>query len=119
MQDKEILEKLLNDEKELSSLLNTFACECANVKIKNLFLNLLDTTQANQQKVFNMMQNNGYYKVKNATAEQVKQVHKKFAKEKFFMYLFYIKNLPKKNLCRNQRRKDEINLHSSLLFYFF
>ena len=39
MQDKEILEDLLNDEKELSSLLNTFACECANVKLKNLFLN--------------------------------------------------------------------------------
>ena len=104
MQDKEILEDLLNDEKELSSLLNTFACECANVKLKNLFLNLLDTTQANQQKVFNMMQNNGYYQVKNATAEQVKQVHKKFAKgEKMrliffhlFSFIFFKKGLTKK-----------------------
>ena len=83
MKNKEILEDIKKNKKELSSLLNTFACECANVKLKNLFLNLLDTTQANQQKVFNMMQNNGYYQVKNATAEQVKQVHKKFAKEKF------------------------------------
>lgn len=32
MQDKEILEDLLNDEKELSSLLNTFACECSKCK---------------------------------------------------------------------------------------
>ena len=83
MQDKEILEDLLNDEKELSSLLNTFACECANLKLKNLFLDLLDTTQNNQQKVFTVMQNNGYYQVKNANMEQIKQVHKKFAKEKF------------------------------------
>ena len=112
MQDKEILEDLLNDEKELSSLLNTFACECANVKLKNLFLNLLDTTQANQQKVFNMMQNNGYYQVKNATAEQVKQVHKKICQRKIcvvtkgekmrliffhlFSFIFFKKGLTKK-----------------------
>ncbi len=83
MQDKEILEDLLNDEKELSTLLNTFACECVNVKLKNLFLDLLDETQNNQQKVFNLMQDSGFYQVKNATQEQVKQVHKKFVKEKF------------------------------------
>ncbi len=83
MQDKEILEDLLNDEKELSTLLNTFASECVNVKLKNLFLDMLDNTQNKQQKVFALMQSNGYYQVKNANAEQIKQVHKKFAKEKF------------------------------------
>ncbi len=83
MQDKEILEDLLNDEKELATLLNTFALECANVKLKNLLLDMLDDTQDNQQKVFNFMQNNGFYQVKNANAEQVKQVYKKFIKEEF------------------------------------
>ncbi len=83
MQDKEILEDLLNDEKELAMLLNTFACECANVKLKNLLLDVLEDTQDNQQKVFTCMQNNGFYQVKNANAEQVKQVYKKFSKEEF------------------------------------
>ena len=83
MQDKEILEDLLNDEKELATLLNTFALECANVKLKNLLLDMLDDTQDNRQKVFNFMQNNGFYQVKNANAEQVKQVYKKFIKEEF------------------------------------
>lgn len=83
MQDKEILMDLLNTEKELSTLLNTFASECVSIKLKDTFLDLLDESHNSQQRLFALMQKNGYYTVKNATAEQIKQVNKKFAKEKF------------------------------------
>lgn len=83
MEDKEILTDLLNTEKELSALLNTFASECVSVKLKDTFLNCLDDSHTTQQKMFDLMQKNGYYTVKNATAEQIKQVNKKFSKENF------------------------------------
>ncbi len=83
MEDKEILTDLLNTEKELSTLLNTFASECASPKLRTTLLSFLDESHASQTKLFDCMQKNGYYQVKNATKEQIKQVNKKFSQEKF------------------------------------
>lgn len=83
MEDKEILTDLLNTEKELSALLNTFASECASPKLRTTFLNILDESHMSQTRLFDCMQKNGYYQVKNATKEQIKQVNKKFSQEKF------------------------------------
>ena len=101
MEDKEILTDLLNTEKELSALLNTFASECASPKLRTTFLNILDESHMSQTKLFDCMQKNGYYQVKNATKEQIKQV----------------KNFHKKNLYVNTYISNF--LIRSCFFYYF
>jgi hypothetical protein len=79
MGDKEYVFDSLQSQKKVSEGYNTFASECANVNLKNDFLNILRDEQQIEYELFCELQNRGWYQVQPAPQPQVEQAKQKFA----------------------------------------
>ena len=78
MGDKELVHDGLLSQKQITAAYNTFAGECANVKMRDEFLNILKEEHEIQSGLFSCMQSNGWYTVENAQPQKVDQTRHKF-----------------------------------------
>jgi len=77
--DKEILTDALHSEKEATKLYNMMANECANPKLRNLIMELLQQEHDLQFEVFNDMQSRDMYPVPPAEQTKIAQTKKTYA----------------------------------------
>jgi spore coat protein CotF len=78
LEDKEILTDMLAAQKQETNHYNLFACECANMDLKNETLKILHDEQNMQSAVFCEMQKRGWYPTCPAPQKQVDQARTKF-----------------------------------------
>lgn len=78
MQDKEMMNDSLSTQKELTSVYNTFANECAMVALRNEMLNILKEEHEIQATVFAEMQQRGWYQTPLAQDQKVQSAKQKF-----------------------------------------
>ncbi len=71
--DKEKMTDVLMSQKFVTGNYNNFANECAHPEIKRLALDILSEEHDIQHDIFVEMQNHGWYQVKAATCDAIKQ----------------------------------------------
>ena len=78
MSDKEYLNDSLATQKYVTSNYNTFAGECANQKLKNDFMTILNEEHAIQNDLFTDMNSHGWYPVEPADQNCIQKAKQKF-----------------------------------------
>lgn len=78
MGEKEILNDLLNTEKQLITTYSTAVTESSCANMRQLLLRNITQLSDDQYNVFNTMVNKGYYQKKDAQDQDVQQAKQKF-----------------------------------------
>ena len=76
--DQAILDDALISQKFLTDDYNEFACECANVQLRNEFMNILNEEHQIQADVFDEMKKRGWYPTPQAQQQKIQQAKHKF-----------------------------------------
>lgn len=69
--DKEILNVLLDEHKLAASSLTNLVLESTNQFLRNDVTNILTKTFQHQKQIFDLMSQKGYYKVQNASSQDI------------------------------------------------
>ncbi|MDF2614747.1 MAG: Coat domain protein [Clostridia bacterium] len=77
--DKEMLNDALITEKALTADYNSYSNECANKKVRNALLQILNEEHEIQADVFNEMHARGFYPILSAEEQMINQAKQKFA----------------------------------------
>ncbi len=80
MSEQQIMADLLSSEKFMTSIYNTFCCECATPAVKNCLCSLLQDEHRMQDRLFCEMSNRGWYPVEKAEDQKVNSARMKFEK---------------------------------------
>ncbi|MCD8367111.1 MAG: spore coat protein [Clostridiales bacterium] len=78
MNDQERLTDLLLTEKKMSGNYNTYASECTNAKLRNSFLQMLQSGHTTQTELYDASASRGWYKTTQADSARVGEVKQKF-----------------------------------------
>jgi spore coat protein CotF len=78
MGEKEILNDMLNTEKEIVKLYSTAVTESSCANMRQVLLRNITQTSDDQFNIFNAMVNKGYYQKKDAQDQDVQQAKQKF-----------------------------------------
>lgn len=78
MEEKYMIENLLNASKTMISLFQHAAVESTTPKIHDEFVALLDDTLAIQHEIYSAMSDKGWYKGEKAETKQIEKVVKKY-----------------------------------------
>ncbi len=76
--EKEILNDILNTEKEILKAYSTAVTESSCANMRQLLLRNITQVSDDQYNVFNTMVNKGYYQKKDAQDQDVQQAKQKF-----------------------------------------
>lgn len=76
--DKEIMDDILNSQKHITGVYNTFSNECVNQKLQDDMLKILKEEHAIQFSVFSDMQKKGWYNPCAAQAQMIDETKTKF-----------------------------------------
>lgn len=76
--DREILDDLLNSQKLITGVYNTYSNECVNPQLQNDFLDILRDEHNIQFTVYNDMQKRGWYSTEAAQSQKVNETKTKF-----------------------------------------
>ncbi|MGI6005792.1 MAG: spore coat protein [Christensenellales bacterium] len=79
MNDKDLMEELLNGLKGAAGLYLHGTIESSTENVHSAFDQALDETLAMQNSVYNKMSEKGWYPMQNAPQEQINQVQRKFS----------------------------------------
>lgn len=79
--EKDLMTDLLNSQKNITSVYNTYANECATPELKSDFMKILNEEHQIQHDVFCEMQKRGWYAPQAADQNQVNQVKQKYQAE--------------------------------------
>jgi len=71
--DKDMLNDILNTEKQLVSVYASFLCECADMDGRQVFAGNLNQTAQDQYATFQLMQQKGWYQTEQAQKQKVDQ----------------------------------------------
>lgn len=74
MSEQDLLNDLLNQEKQLMSNYSTFISEASCENLRKVLTNQFNQTCQDQYQVFDQMRQKGYYQTKDAQAQEVQQV---------------------------------------------
>ena len=77
--ERDILQVCLNETKHLASSLNIYIQEATNEQLRRDYMTALGDVYSQEQQLFNVMQQKGYYNVKNANPQEISQVKNKFS----------------------------------------
>ena len=77
--DKELLQLALENAKYTAAAVNTFALEASSDTLRRDYLTVLGDVHNQQQQIFDVMQQKGYYNVKNANPQDIAQVKSQFS----------------------------------------
>jgi spore coat protein F len=78
MGEKEILNDLLNTEKEIMKLYSSAVTESSCPNMRQVLMRNITQTADDQFNIFNIMVNKGYYQKKDAQEQDVQQAKQKF-----------------------------------------
>ena len=78
MTEQELLNDLLNQEKQLMSSYATFIQEASCENLRKVLTNQFNQTSQDQYQVFDSMRQKGYYQAKDAQAQDVQQAKDTF-----------------------------------------
>lgn len=79
--DREILQLCLNECKHKASSLNIYIQEATNEQLRRDYMTVLGDVYSQEQQLFDLMQQKGYYNVKNASAQDITQAQSKFSNQ--------------------------------------
>jgi len=78
MTEQDLLNDLLNQEKQLMSSYATFIQEASCENLRKILSNQFNQVSQDQYQVFDQMRQKGYYQAKDAQAQEVQQVKDTF-----------------------------------------
>ena len=81
LSDRDILQLALNETKYTASAINAFALEAASDTLRRDYLTILGDVHSREKQLFDLMQQKGYYNVKNASPQDISQVQSKFSSQ--------------------------------------
>ena len=76
--DKDILQLALNESKHAAETLNASILESSNEQLRRDYMTILGDIYNQQKQIFDMMQQKGYYKMQNASEQEISQAQSKF-----------------------------------------
>lgn len=79
LSERELLQLALNETKLTAAAINTFALESSSDTLRRDYLTILGDVHNEQKQIYDMMQQKGYYNVKNASPQDIAQVQSKFS----------------------------------------
>lgn len=77
--DRDALQIALNESKHMAQSVNTFILEATNDQLRRDYMTVLGDIYSQQKEIFDMMQQKGYYSVKNADPQAIAQAQNKFS----------------------------------------
>ncbi|MBO5416555.1 MAG: spore coat protein [Clostridia bacterium] len=77
--DKMMMTDLLNAEKQLTGVYNTFLCESATTEVMNCLAGILNDEHAIKNEIFQEMSSKGWYKTEKAEDAKLNQTKQQFA----------------------------------------
>jgi spore coat protein CotF len=80
LSEKDSINDLLIQEKELIKVYGTFLPEGSTSQLRNILKKNMDVVAQQQYEVFSTMKSKGYYDMKNAESQQINETKKKFSK---------------------------------------
>lgn len=81
MGDRDVLQVCLNETKHMAEAMNTYILEATNEQLRRDYMNVLGDLYNQQKQVFDLMQQKGFYQVKNANPQDVAQAQSKFSSQ--------------------------------------
>lgn len=78
MSEQDLLNDLLNQEKQLMSSYTTFIQEASCENLRKILTNQFNQTSQDQYQVFDQMRQKGYYQPKDASDQEVQQAKDSF-----------------------------------------
>ncbi|HHT02135.1 MAG TPA: spore coat protein [Firmicutes bacterium] len=78
LSDKAICIDCLNNEKYITSVLNSHASESASPQLRQIYIDLNRSCHQNEERIFSFMQQRGWYQVQSADPQQVHQTRSEF-----------------------------------------
>lgn len=82
LSEKDLLNDLLNQEKQLVNSYATFITEASCPNLRQVLTTQLGETATQQYQIFDQMRQKGYYQTKDAPSNEVMQTKQKFAQMK-------------------------------------
>jgi spore coat protein CotF len=76
--EQDVMQVCLGQTKELASSLNTYILEANNEQLRRDYMTALGDVYNQQKQLFELMEQKGYYNVKNATQQDISQAASKF-----------------------------------------
>jgi len=77
--DQEALQVTLNETKHMAESLNNYILEATNDQLRRDYMTVLGDVYSQQKQIYDMMQQKGYYTVKNANNQDISQAQNKFS----------------------------------------
>lgn len=77
--DRDIMQVCLNESKHLAESLNSYILESTSDQLRRDYMTILGDVYSQQKQLFDVMQQKGYYDVKNANAQDISQAASKFS----------------------------------------
>ncbi|MDL2280491.1 spore coat protein [Selenomonadales bacterium OttesenSCG-928-I06] len=81
LSDKDILQLSLTCFKHMASSINTFALESSDNTLRRDYLSVLGEVQGAGKQLFDLMNQKGFYNVKNATPQDINQTRSSFSQQ--------------------------------------
>ena len=78
MSEQDLLNDLLNQEKQLMSSYTTYIQEASCENLRKILTNQFNQTSQDQYQVFDQMRQKGYYQTKDASDQEVQQAKDNF-----------------------------------------
>ncbi len=79
IQDRDLLQVCLNETKHTAASLNIFIQEATNDQLRRGYMTVLGDTYSQEKQIFDYMQQQGFYNVKNAKPEDIAQAKNTFS----------------------------------------
>ncbi|CQR71072.1 Coat F domain protein [Sporomusa ovata DSM 2662] len=79
LSERELLQIALNEAKYTAAAVNTFALESSSDTLRRDYLTILGDVHNQEKQIYDLMQQKGYYNVKNANPQDIAQVQSKFS----------------------------------------
>lgn len=76
---REMLQIGLNETKHMAQSLNTYILEVQNEQLRRDYMTILGDLYGQEKQIFDIMQQKGYYNVKNASPQDITQAQNKFS----------------------------------------
>ncbi|MEN6414122.1 MAG: spore coat protein [Veillonellales bacterium] len=79
--DQDMLQVALNESKHMAESVNTYILEANNDQLRRDYMTILGDVYSQQKKLFDVMQQKGFYNVKNANPQDIAQAENKFGSQ--------------------------------------
>lgn len=79
LNDQDIMQIVLTETKHMAESLNTYILEANTEQLRRDYMTALGDVYSQQKQMYDIMQQQGYYDVKNASPQDIQQAKSKFS----------------------------------------